>query len=131
VSVETDVAAAVAAAITELGHEYPSVSWEADGSGGAYVTVGPVALGSRWRPSEAQITFQLAFNYPHAAVYPFFTVPELERIDGGAWPSALQKVAWRDQQVVQISLRANRWQPAYDTASSILALVGHWFRTTA
>ena len=60
-SVETDVAAAVAAAITELGHEYPSVSWEADGSGGAYITVGPVALGPQWRPSEAQITFQLAF----------------------------------------------------------------------
>lgn len=129
-NVTTDLAAAVAAAIIELEAEYESVSWETDGSGGAHVTVAPLALGPRWQPSEVPVTFQVAFNYPHAAIYPFFTTHELSRVDNGAWPSALQKVGWRDQQVVQISLRANRWQPAYDTASSALALVGHWFRTS-
>jgi hypothetical protein len=130
VNVTTGVSSAVAAAIGELEAEYESVTWEADGSGGAYVTVAPLVVGPRWQPSEVPVTFQVAFNYPFAAIYPFYTTHELNRVDGGMWPSALQKVGWRDQQVLQISLRANRWQPAYDTASSALALVGHWFRTT-
>ena len=76
------------AAIVELEAEYESVAWEADGSGGAYVTVAPLVVGPRWEPSEVPITFQVAFNYPFAAIYPFYTTHELNRIDGGAWPSA-------------------------------------------
>jgi hypothetical protein len=130
-SAAPQLADSVATAIGELEAEYEDVDWEPDGAGGVYVTATPVRLGDRWEPALAPVTFHVAYNYPYGEIYPFYTVPALARTDGGEWPSALQHVSWRDGQVVQISLRTRNWNPAHDTASTALAMVGHWFRTTA
>lgn len=124
------MSAPVETAIVELEREY-GVAVEPDGSGGAIVTVSPVDLGPRWSPQSVELIFAIAFNYPFAAIYPFYTEPALSRTDGGAWPSALQRVGWRGREVTQISLRANRWNPSVDTAAGAVAQVAHWFRERA
>lgn len=116
-------------AITEIEAEFDNVGSEADGDGGAYIRVEEIEIGERWTPQIVPIEFQVLFNYPFAVVYPYYTVPELERADGGPWPDALQKVQWRERQVTQISLRSNNWQPQYDTAVNSLRLVCHWFQS--
>jgi hypothetical protein len=131
VSAQPDVAAAVVAAIAELEAEYERVTWSPDGSGGAYVTATPVTFGERWAPVTGVVEVAVAFNYPFAPIYPFYTTETLERVDGGAWPGALQRVAWRGRQVTQISLRTTRWDPAHDTVSTALRMVSRWFQTTS
>lgn len=118
----------VEAAILELETEHASVEWEHDGEGGAFVTVGPIEFGSRWTPDTAPVSCQIAFNYPDAAIYPFYTTSELQSTVG-LWPAALQRVSWRGTDVVQISLRIRGWRPEHDTASTAIAMVQHWFRT--
>ncbi len=129
-SAQPQVNQAIVAAIAELQEEYEEVTWTPDGSGGAYVTVTPLDFGRRWTPTTAPVDFALAFNYPYAPVYPFYTTAALDRTDGGVWPSALQRVTWRGMNVTQISLRIRRWEPAHDTASTALRFVKHWFQTT-
>jgi hypothetical protein len=131
VSAQPEIQAAVLAAIGELEREYETVKWSPDGSGGAYVTVSQVNLGERWSPSSTSVEVAIAFNYPYAPIYPFYTVASLTRADGGAYPAALQRVAWRGMEFTQISLRARRWEPAHDTVSTALRLVEHWFQTAA
>lgn len=121
------VTAAITEAVAELERLFGSVDVEPDGTGGAYVTVRELDLGERWTPKVVPLSFQLAYNYPYAAVYPFYCPAGLQRADGGAWPPALQQVMWRDRSVVQISLRANRWSPAHDSAAGAVAQVRRFF----
>ena len=120
----------IVGAIAELQRDFGSVGAEPDGLGGAFVRVDEIDVGERWLPRLIPIEFQIQFSYPYAAIYPYYTVPELQRVDGKVWPTALQQVDWRGRQVVQISLRSTRWQPAVETAASNLAQVRHWFWTT-
>jgi hypothetical protein len=127
----TDLSPAVATAIAELEREYAEVSANPDGTGGAFLTIKSLDLGPKWSPRVVDLSFQVAFNYPFAAIYPFYTAPPLTRTDGGPSPAALQRVGWRGADVTQISLRANRWNPNVDTAVGAVAQVGHWFRELA
>lgn len=122
------LAGSVESAIRQLEVEYADVDWEPDGEGGAYVSARPVDFGARWTPDAAPLQCQLAFNYPDAAIYPFYTTFALQSTIGLS-PPALQRVSWRGAEVIQISLRPRVWRPEHDTASTALALVGHWFRT--
>lgn len=122
------LASPVEAAIHELEAEYADIEWEPDGEGGAYVSAGPVEFGARWTPEAASVSCQIAFNYPDAAIYPFYTTSALQSTVG-LWPSALQRVNWRGIDVVQISLRIRQWRPEHDTVSTAIAMVRHWFRT--
>jgi hypothetical protein len=115
-------------AIHQLETDYADVGWELDGEGGVYVDVGPIAIGARWTPEAISVSCQVAFNYPDSPIYPFYTTTALESTVG-LWPSALQRVNWRGRDVVQISLRTRHWRPEHDTASTAIAMVGHWFRT--
>lgn len=123
-----DVAESVAAAIAELEEAF-RVSAEPTGDGGALVTVHELQVGDRWQPSQIDLVFEVAFNYPYAAIYPFFTTPELNRADGGQWPSALQRVDWRGAPRTQVSLRANRWNPQIDKAIGAVFQVQRWFES--
>lgn len=116
-------------AIDELEREFEITS-SATGDGGAIVTVHDLPIGQHWQPSSIELTFEVAYNYPHAPIYPYFTTPELNRRDGGALPSALQRVAWQGAQRTQISLRANRWNPTVDTAVGGVVQVQRWFENT-
>jgi hypothetical protein len=130
VSVTTDINDVVTGAIYELEQEF-GLTVKPDGSGGAFVTVLGGDLGERWAPRIVDIAFNVASNYPFAAIYPFYPPSVLERCDAGNWPSALQRVEWRGGQVTQISLRANRWDPNVDTARGAVIQVLHWFRERA
>jgi len=127
----TTVTAAIGDAVAELERLFGAVDVEPDQSGGAYVTVRELDVGQRWTPQVLPLTFQLAYNYPYSAVYPFYCPAGLQRADGAAWPPALQLVTWRDRQVVQISLRASRWSPAHDSAAGVVTQTRRFLREVA
>jgi hypothetical protein len=111
----TVVAPDVAEGIDQLEEAFPGqVFHEPDGSGGAYITIEDLELGSGWNVSAASISFHLPYNYPAAAPYPFYLPGDTS--PHGAWPQVLQQVSWRGRQVVQVSLRHNNWDPHRDTA---------------
>jgi Prokaryotic E2 family E len=124
----TDLSDSVRRAVGDLQRLF-SVTATATGDGGAVVTVHDLPISERWRPSLIDLTFEVAYNYPHAPIYPYYTTPELARSNGGAAPAALQRVAWREAQWTQISLRATRWNPTVDTAVGAVLQVQRWFET--
>lgn len=124
----TVLAADVGEGVRQLEEAFPDrISYEADGQGGAYVTVAGIQLGDGWNRPVAQLAFHLPYNYPAAAPYPFYLPAEAE--PNGSWPPALQRVQWRNGQVVQVSLRHNSWDPARDTAVGSVFQVRDWLRT--
>jgi Prokaryotic E2 family E len=120
---------AVGEAITELEGEFSEVNAEEDGEGGAYVAVGGIETLSRWLPELLTIEFRVLFNYPHAAIYPFYTTPDLQLADGGLLPQAIQRVEWRGRALTQISLNSPRWSPQHDSAISKVKQVSRWLQT--
>ena len=100
---------------------------EPDGAGGAYVTVADIELGDRWNVPVASLSFHLPYNYPAAALYPFYLPGGTEPID--SWPSALQLVQWRGIPVIQVSLRHTNWHPAHDSAVGSVLQVQSWLRS--
>jgi hypothetical protein len=122
------MAADVGEGVRQLQGAFPGrISFEADGQGGAYVTVADIELGDGWNRATAPLTFHLPYNYPAAAPYPFYLPPEVGPND--SWPPALQRVQWRTGQVVQVSLRHNSWDPARDSAVGSVYQVRDWLRT--
>jgi len=105
------------------------VDAEADGSGGAYVTVGGVQLGPPYAQPESWIGFQITFQYPYADVYPHFARPDLTRADGRPLGDGLGMARFRNQPALQISRRSNKLNPAIDTATLKLLKVLKWLRT--
>jgi Prokaryotic E2 family E len=118
----------VARGIEELEAAFPGrVEHEADGSGGAFIIVRDLELGERWTNPTASLTFALAYNYPAAPPYPFYLPGDVRLRDGSA-PAALQRIEWRGQQVVQVSLRHNRWDPSCDGAVGSVMQVRDWLQ---
>ena len=122
----TSISEPVARAIAALRASF-EVAFELTGDGGAVVTVHELEIGERWRPSVIDLTFEIAFNYPFAAIYPYFGPSGVVRVDGAGEP-ALQQVEWRGAARTQISLRANRWNPQIDTAAGAVLQVQDWFQ---
>lgn len=127
----TAITVPIADAVEELERLFGEVDVEPDGAGGAYVTVREIDIGERWTPRFVPLSFQLAFNYPHAAVYPYYCPAGVARVGGGGWPAAMQPTTWCGEPMMQISLRANRWSPACDSAAGAIAQVRHFFQTVA
>jgi hypothetical protein len=123
-----ELSESVELAIEELRQSF-TLSVTPTGDGGAVVTVHDLPIDERWEPSTIDLLFEIPYNYPHAAIYPYYTTPELNRGDGGAWPTALQRVSWREAPRTQISLRANRWNANVDTAVGAVLQVRRWFET--
>lgn len=122
------LAADVGEGVRQLEEAFPDqVSYEADGQGGAYVTVSDIELGEGWNMPTAPLTFHLAYNYPAAAPYPFYL--RAGAAPNGSWPPALQRVQWRGSEVVQVSLRHNSWDPASDSGVGSVFQVRDWLRT--
>jgi hypothetical protein len=119
----------VSAAIEEIAAEFDGTRSEPDGEGGAFVAVEGIEIGERWAPQVITLEFQLLFNYPFAAIYPYYAPAELRRADGGELPPALQQVGWRERQVTQVSLRSTHWDPRHDSALSKLKQAQHWFHS--
>ena len=121
---------AVEKAIGEIQSSFPEcrVEAEPDGSGGAFVTVHGVSIGSPYSQSETWIAFQITFQYPYADVYPHFVRPDLTRLDATPLGEGMGVAQFRNLPAVQISRRSNRLNPATDTASLKLLKVLQWLR---
>lgn len=116
----------VEAGLEELETAFPGrVHHVPDGTGGAVVTVDGVELGERWLQPAAALSFELAYNYPAAAIYPFYAPDDIQLSDG-SWPAGLQQASWRGQAVIQISLRHNSWNPGLDNAVGSVLQVQDW-----
>jgi hypothetical protein len=116
---------AVSAAIEELKASFPNslVSVEEDGSGGAFVRLDVVELGSQYLQSETWIGFHVVFQYPQADIYPHYVRPDLARADGSPLaPPFYVGHPCRWGASVMISRRANRRDPA--TFSAAIKLIG-------
>jgi Prokaryotic E2 family E len=125
-TVSTAVSEPVLRAIQELQADF-AVTYEPTGDGGAIVVVHDLDLGASWQPAVIDLTFQIPYNYPFAAIYPYYAAGGLRRTDGQG-ETALQPASWRGQPHTQISLRANRWSPQVDTALGAVVQVQDWFR---
>ena len=125
------VTAEIAEAIEELRETFPeaTVTFEGDGTGGAWGTVDPVDLGPAYAPVTSWISFQLTYPYPESDVYPLFVTPDLRRADGTPLGEGFQSAAtWGSdaQAGTQLSRRSNRLDPAIDTAATKVLKVLRW-----
>lgn len=117
----------IEAALSELREAFPGkVSHGDDGQGGVDVTVADLELGPRWERPRAALTFNLAYNYPFTPIYPYY-LPEGTSPIGG-WPQALQNVAWKGANVVQVSLRFTTWDPSRDNAVGCVYETRRWLQ---
>lgn len=119
-------------AIAEIRQAFPehTVEVQPESQGGAYIIVHNLLIGEQYTPSTSWIGFLLSFQYPYADVYPLFMDSMVHRADGQAWGTGLSSpVSWNNRNTVQISRRANPWNPAVDTAATKLAKVLAWLRS--
>lgn len=132
----------IEAAIAEIQHEHPdaNLTWVADGTGGAFVTLDHVLLGAQYSQAATWIKFHITVNYPAADVYPHFIDPAVSITDSKHQEtnplgegSALGnfQFAGAELRAIQVSRRSNRLNPAIDTAALKLAKVLHWLETRA
>jgi hypothetical protein len=103
------------------------VSHEPDGAGGAYVTIEKIDLGKNWSAASAPISFHIPYNYPAAEIYPYYLPAAIG--PRGAWPGALQRIRWRDQEVVQVSLRHSNWDPERDRVLGSVTQACLWLKS--
>ncbi len=127
-------------AVTELREAFPdaTVTAVADNQGGAYVTVDPIDLGSKYSPASTWIWFHITFQYPMSDVYPHFIGPDVRRSDGAS-PNGLPlgegsslgsyQIDGQTFPAIQLSRRSNGLNPACDTAALKLQKVLAWLQS--
>ena len=115
-------------AIDEIAAAFPdaAIDAEADGEGGAYVSVRGVALAPIYRQRETWIGFHITYMYPSADVYPHFVREDLCRADGNPLGGGMSPQHFRSRPAIQLSRRSNRLNPATDTAALKLQKVLLW-----
>jgi hypothetical protein len=124
------ITAEVAAAIEEVRQAFPAhtVTFDEDGQGSAYVTVAALDIGTKYEVSTAACSFHIGFQYPRSDIYPHYIDGHIKRRDVQS-RAGVQEITWRDRQVLQLSRRSNKWNPATDTAAIKLTKVLEWFKT--
>jgi hypothetical protein len=119
------IATEVSRALGELEEAFPGhVASEPDGLGGALVSIAAVHLPAGWPVTHSALMFVIPFNFPAIPVYPYYISAEVA--PGGALAGALQRVDWRGQSVLQLSLRHNRWRPGLDTVLGSVLQAMDW-----
>lgn len=115
-------------AMDEIAAAFPdaAIDAEADGEGGAYVSVRDVALAPIYRQRETWIGFHITYMYPSADVYPHFVREDLCRADGNPLGGGMSPQHFRSRPAIQLSRRSNRLNPATDTAALKLQKVLLW-----
>lgn len=115
-------------AMDEIAAAFPdaAIDAEADGEGGAYVSVRDVALAPIYRQRETWIGFHITYMYPSADVYPHFVREDLCRADGNPLGDGMSPRHFRSRPAIQLSRRSNRLNPATDTAALKLQKVLRW-----
>jgi hypothetical protein len=99
-----------------------------DGTGGAFVIVDDIEVGTTYTPSTTWIGFQISAAYPSADVYPHYT-GVLVRTDGQPHGPAVQQTTWQHRPAMQLSRRSTRWKTGVDNAALKAEKVITWLRT--
>lgn len=121
----TVIAAEVARALGELGEAFPGrLASEPDDLGGALVSIADTRLPATWPATQSALMFVVPFNFPAIPVYPYY-IPA-EAAPEGELGEGLQRVQWRGQSVLQLSLRHNRWRPGLDTVVGSVLQAMDW-----
>ena len=121
----------VQAAIQEIAQAFPACRLESvdDGQGGAFITLHDVPLAGPYQQDDTWVGFQITHTYPYADVYPHFVRSDLSRRDGKPLGDGTSIGNFRTQPAIQISRRANRHNPATDTALLKLCKVLQWLNS--
>ena len=109
----------VAQAVDELDRAFPSSSvlTREDGEGGAYVIVGDVAIGPKYKPSSTWIGGHITAFYPYADIYPLFVGADVRRANGVAFePPVTPGAQFERRPALQVSRRNNHTQNYPQTA---------------
>lgn len=124
------ISATIIDAIQEVRETFATstVTTTADGAGGVWMVIDPVALGPMYGQDGTWMAFLITFAYPDADVYPHFVRPDLRRRDGAALGVGFSVAAWgpAGEPAVQISRRSNRLDPTVDTAATKALKVLAW-----
>lgn len=120
----------VLTAISEIQATFPEalVTYKADGSGGVYITVEPVALGGKYHETDTWVGCHITFQYPFSDVYPIFIRPDLKRKDEKALGEGIGHATFDGKPATQLSRRSNRRNPKLETAAMKLLKVLKWLR---
>jgi hypothetical protein len=121
----------VNSALKETADAFPGCRLEAveDGQGGVFVTVHDVPLDDRYQQRTTWIAFHITHTYPYADVYPHFVRHDLSRKDRRPLGEGTSIGTFCGQPAIQISRRANRHNPATDTARLKLCKVLRWLNS--
>ena len=122
----------VKGAIDEIVQAFPICPVEPaeDGEGGAFVILhGVPLLGFPYQQEETWMGFQITHTYPYADVYPLFVRHDLSRCDGKPLGEGTSVGQFRGKPAIQISRRANRHDPATDTALLKVCKVLRWLKS--
>lgn len=124
------ITAAVSAAVAAVREHFAGHPVEAipDGTGGAFVIVEDVEIGSTYTPSATWLGFQINAAYPSSDVYPHY-VGRITRVDGSPHGEAITDVEWQQRPALQLSRRSNRWRPGVDNAVLKAEKVIAWLAT--
>ncbi len=124
----TLVAQDAAVALAELENAFPGrVSSDPDGLGGAIVAIADVAMPTGWPLTNSPLMFVIPFNFPAIPVYPYY-IPA-DAAPEGAVDQALQRIGWRGQSVLQLSLRHSAWRPGLDTIVGSVLQAMDWLKS--
>jgi hypothetical protein len=119
------IAPEVVRALSELAEAFPGrVGSEPDGLGGALVSIAAARLPAAWPLRQSALRFVLPYNFPAIPVYPYYIAAEVA--PAGELGAALQRVEWRGEAVLQLSLRHNRWRPGVDTVVGSVLQAMDW-----
>lgn len=120
-------------ALEELRLAFPqqSVEIDDDGQGGAFVRVNEVEFGQQFAPPKGWVAFHITATYPHSDIYGHYFPPELKRTDGkelgsGYHPARDMPLGKFQGKAIFVSRKANRWNPAQDTAALNLRMILDW-----
>jgi hypothetical protein len=112
--------------------EGATVNLEEDGAGGAYVFIEPVNLGPRFSPSETWVGGHLTAQTPYSDVYPVFIGANVAWTDGRALSAPISAGhTFRGRAAIQVSRRANKRDPKFESPVAKFNKVLHWLRYIA
>lgn len=109
----------VQTSIQELQRQFPesAISARDDGSGGAYVILNPISVGSRFNPTSTWMGFHIPSLYPYADIYPVFIGSEVRRADGQAFvPPVTHGATFEGRAAIQVSRRSSAAQQGLQKA---------------
>lgn len=99
-----------------------------DGSGGAYVTVSGIEIGTPYAQERCWFGFHITAQYPYSDIYPHFVQRDLHRLDGRALGEAISEASFQGRLAYQISRKSNRHDHQNDTAALKLMRIINWLK---